>query len=326
MEELIALYGALANGGEYRALSGLRQGDGSARKRLLSPQAAFLTRRMLEANPPPQRSFGVRSFGRGSPVAWKTGTSSGLKDAWAVGLAGDLLAGVWVGNFDGAPNRQLVGRELAGPLLFGILEAVGQERPAAPARPAPPPGLKSVEICPLSGALRSPWCPHGKTGWIIPGVSPIKTCAVHRQIFVDPATGLRLCRGEEGRGQPQVAEFWDSDVLELFRLAGLRRAAPPPFAKPCDDLEGGDAGAHPPAIASPRAGVSYPVRAAGHSAIEFSSVSDGGRRRLFWFVDDAYVGEGATILWPAKPGQFVVRVVDDQGQSAATTLTAVPAE
>jgi len=330
MEELIALYGLLANGGEYRALRWLKapvsQNGEPRAKPLLSRQAAFLARRMLEANPPPQRSFGVRQFNRDSPIAWKTGTSSGLKDAWAVGLAGDLLAGVWVGNFDGAPNRQLVGRELAGPLLFGILEAVGQERPGDLTRPAPPPGLKAVEICPLSGALRSPWCPHGKTGWIIPGVSPIKTCAVHRQIFVNPANGLRLCRGEEARGQPQVAEFWDSDVLELFRLAGLRRNPPPPFAKPCDDLAGGDAGARPPSIVSPLAGLGYPVRADGSSAIEFSSVSDGGRRRLFWFVDDAYVGEGGTVFWPGKPGQFVVRVVDDQGQSAATALTAVPAE
>lgn len=333
MEELITLYGLLANGGEYRGLREksslaplLQRGETHASKPLLSPQAVFLVRRMLEANPPPQRSFGLRPFSQKLPVAWKTGTSSGLKDAWAVGLMGDLLAGVWVGNFDGAPNRQLVGRDLAGPLLFGILEAISQERPVDRARPAPPPGLQSVEICPLSGALRSPWCPHGKTGWIIPGVSPIKTCAVHRQVFINPANGLRLCRGEEGSGQPQIAEFWDSDVLELFRLAGVRRATPPPFAKPCEDLAGGDAGAHPPTIVSPLAGMGYPIRAGGNSRIEFSGISDGGRHRLFWFVDDTYVGEGNTVFWPGKPGQFAVRVVDDQGQSAATALTAIPVE
>jgi penicillin-binding protein 1C len=194
------------------------------------------------------------------------------------------------------------------------------------ARPEPPPGLKAVEICPLSGALRSPWCPHGKTGWIIPGVSSMKTCTVHRQIHVDPATGLRLCRGDERRGVPRVAEFWDSDVLESFRLAGLRRETPPPFEKPCEDLAGGDAGAHPPAIVSPQSGMSYPIRADGKSTVEFTAVSGGGGRRLFWFVDDAFVGEGTTVLWPGKPGRFTVRVVDDQGQSAAASLEARPAD
>ena len=304
----------------------LQKGGPKAYTHLLSPESAFLVRRMLETNPPPQRSFGVRSYSSHLPVAWKTGTSSGLKDAWALGLMGNLLAGVWVGNFDGTPNRQLVGRDLAGPLLFGILEAVSQERAAERSKPTPPSGLKSVEICPLSGALRSPWCPHGKTGWIIPGISTIKTCAVHRQIHINPSTGLRLCRGDEGSSQPRVAEFWDSDVLELFRLAGVRRDTPPPFEKPCDDLEGGDAGAHPPAIISPLAGLTYPIRADGNSAIEFSSVSDGGRRRLFWFVDDTYVGEGKTVFWPGRPGQFIVRVVDEQGQSAAMILNAVPVE
>ncbi len=330
MEDLIGLYGLLANGGHYRGLRWLIEdvggGPQTAAPPRLSPQAAFLVRQMLEANPPPQRSFGLRSFSGKLPVAWKTGTSSGLKDAWALGLMGDWLAGVWLGNFDGSPNRQLVGRDLAGPLLFGILEAVSQERPGGGSKPTPPPGLKAVEVCPLSGALRSPWCPHGKSGWIIPGVSPIKTCAVHRQVFINPANGLRQCRGDEGHSQPQVAEFWDSDVLELFRLAGVRRASPPPFERPCEDLTGGDGGAHPPTIVSPLASQRYPIRADGNSRIEFSGVSDGGRHRLFWFVDDSYVGEGNTVFWPGRPGRFGVRVVDEQGQSAATALTAVPVE
>ena len=326
MEELMGLYGLLANGGEYRPLRWLRAEKPAPSRRLLSAEAAFLVRQMLESNPPPQRSFGVHGFSQAVPVAWKTGTSSGLKDAWALGLMGDWLAGVWVGHFDGTPNRALVGREMAGPLLFGILEAVGQEQPAGLSRPEAPPGLKSVEICPLSGALRSPWCPHGKAGWIIPGVSPLKTCEVHRQIHVNPATGLRLCRGEEARGKPQIAEFWDSDVRALFRLAGVRREAPPPFERPCEDLAGSDAGSHPPAILSPQPGMAYPVRAGGGSQVEFSAVSDAGRHRLFWFVDEAFIGEGNSLLWPGKPGKFTVRVVDEQGQSAATSLLAIPVE
>lgn len=326
MEELLRLYGLLANGGQYYPLRWLRtDAAGPAPASLLSPEAAFLARQMLEANPPPQRGFGTRPFSGQTPVAWKTGTSSGLKDAWAVGLMGDLLAGVWVGNFDGTPNRHLVGRDLAGPLLFGLLEAVGQEFPVDTRRPQPPPGLKQVEICPLSGALRSPWCPHGKTGWIIPGVSPLKACAVHRPVHINPANGLRLCPGDEHLGQAEIAEFWDSDVLALYRLAGLRRDPPPPFEKPCAGLPAADSAARPPAIVSPQPGLSYPVRADGGSRIEFSSVSDGGRR-VFWFVDDTYVGEGSSIVWPAKPGRFEVRAVDEQGQSAAVPLTAVVAE
>lgn len=324
MEELLALYGTIANAGEFRELRWLKQPRKPAEAlRLLSPEAAFLVRKMLETNPPPQRAFGGRSFaGTASPVAWKTGTSSGLKDAWAVGLMGDWLVGTWVGNFDGAPNRYLVGRDMAGPLLFALLDALRLERPVSPP-PSPPPGLKAVEICPLSGALRSPWCPHGKTGWIIPGVSPLASCAVHREIHVD-AAGLRLCRGDESHGRVKVAEFWDHDVLEAFRLAGIRRDTPPPFVRPCEDLAGSDTGLHPPAILSPQPHLTYPLRAAG-GTLQFSA-SGGGGRRLYWFVDDTFVGEGSSVPWTGKPGRFIVRVVDDQGQSAATPMTVLPGE
>jgi penicillin-binding protein 1C len=325
MEDLLRLYGLLTNRGELRALRWLNDAEQPAAKPLLMPEAAFLVREMLENNPRPQRSFGGRSFGQQQAVAWKTGTSSGLKDAWAIAMMGDWLVGVWVGNFDGSPNRHLVGRELAGPLLFDILDAIAIERPAAAGEPLPP-GLKRIAVCPQSGQPVSRWCPHGKDGWIIPGVSPIKTCTLHRPIRINPANGLRLCPEDNGPGETRVAEFWDSDELEAFRQAGVRRDNPPPFEHPCADTEAGGAGGEAPKIVSPQAGVSYPVRGGQAGNIEFSAIAAGGRHRLFWFVNDDFMGDGATVLWPAKPGRFEIVVVDEQGRSSSMVLTAVAAE
>jgi len=324
MEDLLRLYGLLANNGNLQDLRWLNASEPSGGKPLLMPEAAFLVRDMLSNNPRPQRSFGGHSFGNLRPVAWKTGTSSGLKDAWAIGMIGDLLVGVWAGNFDGSPNRHLVGRELAGPLLFDILDAVALERPAV-ADAAPPPGLKRIEVCPLSGQPVSRWCPHRKLGWIIPGVSPIQACNLHKPISIAPASGLRKCPEDEAGGEIRVAEFWDSDELEAFRLAGVRRDSPPPFERVCDAAVSDATSAASPKILSPQAGVSYPVRGSQPGSIEFSAVASGGQR-LFWFVDDAFIGEGATLLWPAKPGRFEVVVVDEQGRASTTTLVGVVAD
>jgi len=328
MEDLLRLYGLLANKGELKELRWLNQTDQApqANQPLLLPEAAFLVREMLETNPRPQRSFGGRSFGQQQAVAWKTGTSSGLKDAWAIGIMGDLLVGVWAGNFDGSPNRHLVGRELVGPLLFGVLDAIAMERQIAEFDAKSPTGLKRIEICPLSGQPVSPWCPRGKTGWIIPGVSPIKICTLHRQIKINPANGLRLCPDDQRQGETRVAEFWDSDELASFRQAGVRRDNPPAFERSCDDATESNAAANPPKIVSPQAGVSYPVRAGQQNTIEFSAISAGGRHRLFWFVDDDFIGEGATVFWPGKPGQFTVAVIDDQGQAASAAFKVVPTD
>ncbi|NOV30178.1 penicillin-binding protein 1C [Methylomonas sp. ZR1] len=325
MEDLMKLYGMLANAGELRELRWLNQEDQPAGKPLLTPESAFLVGEMLESNPRPQRSFGGRSFGRQRAVAWKTGTSSGLKDAWAIGVMGDLLVGVWAGNFDGSPNRHLVGRELLGPLLFDILDAVAMERPS-PVDKIPPPGLKRIEICPLSGQPVSDWCPHRKEGWIIPGVSPIKTCTLHRSIRINPANGLRKCPEDDTPGETRVAEFWDSDELEAFRQAGIRHDNPPPFERLCEQSPSVDVVIDSPKIVSPQPGVSYPVRGGQQNGIEFSAIAAGGQHRLFWFVDDSFVGEGATVLWPAKPGRVEIVVVDDQGRSSSLVVDATRVE
>ena len=322
MEDLLRLYGLLANGGRLQNLRWLQDAGHAAGQTLLMPEAAFLVREMLENNPRPQRSFGGHRFGQQPVVAWKTGTSSGLKDAWAFGMMGDWLVGVWAGNFDGSPNSHLVGRDLVGPLLFDILDAIAIERPVVTSD-RPPPGLKRIEVCTLSGQPITRWCPHSKSGWIIPGVSPIQACTLHRPIRINPDNGLRQCPEDDDPAETQVAEFWDSDELEAFRQAGVRRDTPPAFERPCVQIAASDTATLPPKIVSPQAGVSYPVRSGQPGSIEFSAVSSAGKSRLFWFVDDRFAGEGATVLWPAKPGNFQVVVVDGQGRASNVELTAV---
>ncbi|MCQ8106469.1 hypothetical protein NP590_20395, partial [Methylomonas sp. SURF-2] len=190
----------------------------------------------------------------------------------------------------------------------------------------PPAALKRIEVCALSGQALSRWCPHAKSGWIIPGVSPIRACTLHRPIKINPANGLRQCPEDQGQAETRVAEFWDSDELDAFRRAGVRRDMPPAFEKACAQTAAGDAATQPPRIVSPQAGLSYPVRAGQAGSIEFSAVSSAGGSRLFWFVDDQFVGEGATVLWPARPGRFQVAVVDEQGRAADVELTAVSAK
>lgn len=324
MEDLLRLYAIFANKGELRELRWLSSEPLPGGKPVLSPEAAFLVRDMLRKNPPPQGYSSGGNYYLKQPIAWKTGTSSGQKDAWAIGMRDNILVGVWIGNFDGSPNRHLIGRELAGPLLFDILEAIAVEHPFSEPE-SPPSTMKRIEICSLSGRPVSPWCPRRHEGWIIPGVSPISSCGVHRQIKVNPDTGLRLCPGEPG-GQARVAELWENDEIDLFRRAGLRRDIPPPFEHPCDDATEAESMNNRPKIVSPQSALNYPVRIGAGSTIEFSAIATGGRHRLFWFVEGEFIGEGATVFWPGRPGKFEVVVLDDQGRAATTALTAMAVE
>ena len=117
----------------------------------------------------------------------------------------------------------------------------------------PPPGsnLKRVEFCAVSGQLPGPWCTHRTESWFIPGISPITTCDVHREVLVDAATGLRVAQDDGTRAiKHEVYEFWSSDLLELFERAGVPRKLPPPYLPDTSNEILARAG-HAPRITSP---------------------------------------------------------------------------
>jgi len=326
LDELVALYAMLANGGTLRPLRLLRALDGEAparpaeAPRLLSREASHLVLEMLRTNPRPGQDVRASDTRTRRGIPWKTGTSFGFRDAWALGLVGPYVVGVWIGNFDGTANPSFVGREAAGPLFFGLADALR----AATGAPEPPPprelALARVEVCPLSGAVPGAFCPSRKSTWVVRGVSPIAPCAIHREVAIELTTGLRACPGETRGVRRDVYEFWPSDLLALFRSVGIARRTPPPFAKGCAGA--GTSGA-PLRIESPEETVVYQLRGGAGDEIPFSAVSDADGRNVDWFVDDAWVGRaasGSTLFWRARPGRFVVRAVDDLGRARTRRL------
>lgn len=319
LDELVRLYAMLAGGGVDRHLVLTAGEHATAGARLLSPEASFLVLDMLRANPRPGEEMTSASARRRLAVAWKTGTSFGFRDAWAAGVAGRWTLGVWVGNFDGTPNPAFVGREAAGPLFFGIVDALRGRGESFPA-PRPPSGLVRTEVCALSGAAPGPHCPGHKSTWIIAGRSPIATCAVHREIAIDTETGLRACPGQIEHVRRETYEFWPSHLLALFRRVGIARRTPPPWSPGCTERS---VVGRPLRIDSPQPKLVYAVRDGESDEIPFSAVADADGRRVTWFVDDAIVGQsepGGTLFWRAHPGHFVVRAVDELGRSLTQPL------
>ncbi len=145
LEGLVQLYAGLANGG--RAVN-LHWRSGAGRegpvKRVASPAAAWQVGHILSRLPPPPGS-------RRWPMAYKTGTSYGHRDAWAVGYDGAHVVGVWIGRPDGTPVPGVFGGDLAAPVLFAAFERL--DHGAVPL-PPPPPGVLQVPNAELPAPLR----------------------------------------------------------------------------------------------------------------------------------------------------------------------------
>lgn len=318
MEELVRLYALLPNRGRLRELRYQSEDvDAPDGERLLSDEASFMVLDMLRQNPRPD-DLVIQGVGQGARVAWKTGTSWGFRDAWTVGVFGPYVLAVWVGEFDGRSNPAFVGVRAAAPLFFRMVDAVRAQPGYGEPAVTQPMNLARVEVCAASGDLPNLDCPQRATTWFVPGVSPIRLSQVHRRVPVDTRSGRRACPPfDPATTRWELHEFWSSDLMRLFAQAGIPRRAPP-AAGDCADSE--PAGAAPQ-IVSPLSGVSYSVREGqlGSERLAFNANAEGDVRRLYWFVDDAFVGQsppGVALGWaPQRPGAYTLSVVDENGRS-----------
>jgi penicillin-binding protein 1C len=320
LQDLVRLYAALANNGELRPLR-FTEGDGIAKpKRILSPEAAFLTLEMLGNVPRPEINCADGSHS--ARVYWKTGTSHGFRDAWSIAVFDHYVLGVWVGNFDGRANPAFVGRTAAGPLLFQIIDSLraAWPEPTVPHQPPPGANLKRVEVCALSGDLPNKFCTQRVEGWFIPGVSPIKTCDVHREVLVDIASGLRVPI-DDGTHQlrREVYEFWPGEFLTLFEQAGIPRRVPPPFLPETGSELASRAG-QKPIIVSPN---SKEILLASKKTIPLRAKADVDVREIFWFAGKQFVGKAPpnqVLEWTATVGDYEVTALDDHGRAGSHSV------
>lgn len=322
MLELAELYSTLAHQGVQTPLAWLQSERGSRPgERRLSAEAAFITLQMLKQNARPDER---------SPrydTAWKTGTSWAFRDAWSVGFSGHYLITVWVGHFDGHSNAALVGRRAAAPLLFRLVDHLALEGNAQNIVGDDARGLnvKQIPVCASSGDLPGQYCPRTVMSWYIPGVSPIRVDNIHRLVAIDPNTGLRACSPDAVGAHKEVMEFWPSDLLALFKLAGLPRRQPPAYGPDCD-LATLDRSGAAPKIQSPSDKLEYGVRPdhPEQNQIPLKAITDASASQLYWFEEDRFIGRSdtdATLLWSPAPGDYVLRAVDDLGRSDSVQIT-----
>jgi penicillin-binding protein 1C len=337
-EEVGTLYAMLANRGTLRPLRRTLDDPLDPGTKLLSPEASWLTLDMLKDAVRPDAVDVPRLAAETRPVAWKTGTSFAFRDAWSAGIFDHYVLVVWVGNFDGAENPEFVGRTAAAPLLFRMIDALRAREPA-PVETCftrtPDLNLRKVDLCAVSGMIAAPTCPQKIDGWFIPGKSPIAACDVHRRVWIDDATGLRLSSAPENpaTAHAEVCEFWPSDLEKLFRAAGMPRVGPPAIVAPCESamIVSGQDAAKGPCIVSPKKGLIYHMRvgAEADEVLNLEATGETCREQLHWFVDATYLGTSepsAALLWKMEPGRHVIRAVDDSGRADAREILVTAVE
>nr|WP_246022781.1 penicillin-binding protein 1C [Lysobacter terrigena] len=201
LEDLVGAYASFARGGVAGRVR-YTPNDPHVERRVMSEGAAWIIRDILERTPRPG-SVGDLFDARGrAPLAWKTGTSYGYRDAWALGATPAYTVGVWVGRPDGTPMPGQYGAVTALPLLFEIVDSLPRARTAA--SPRRPSSVSQTDICwPLgtpADAQPAALCERRMTAWVLDGTVPPTLPerqarawnAGREDVDVDASTGLRV--------------------------------------------------------------------------------------------------------------------------------------
>jgi penicillin-binding protein 1C len=322
--ELTALYRGLARGGRFGTLRITGAEQVSPDRPLLSPGAAFLTLQMLRDLKRPGSEMLWEIYEGGIPVAWKTGTSYGQKDAWAVGVTPTWTIGVWAGDFTGRGNPNLSGSRSAGPLLFDLVNRLQN----GPEWFAPEPGsLRPVRVWRDTGYRAPEGAADVGYAHAPAGAPPLPACPYHVRVFLS-ADGTHRVSGDcwsPGNYRAETRLIYPPRVAQFLREAGRPVPELPPLLPGCGKADS----ASSLQIVYPEAGARLWIPRDLDGSFQKVTLrvahSDTGPR-VFWYLDGIYLGESrgrhnrSLVL---SRGQHVLVVVDEHGRRQARSFRVV---
>lgn len=283
----------------------------------LGPGAAFLTLEALtEVNRPDQEGF-WKQFNSSKWVAWKTGTSFGLRDAWSVGMTPAYTVGVWAGNADGEGNPNLTGLSTAAPVLFDILQTLD----TGGAILAPNLWLQEITVCRDSGFLATDLCPT--TTVSMPRESHFTlSCPYHQLIHLDRSQRYRVdSRCESVERMVHIPWFVLPPLPEYyFRRYHPEYRALPPYRKDCAALIQAESGRQVMSLVYPEVNtaVYIPVDLDGKPGqAVFEAIHRRPETTIYWHIDDRYVTatrQFHQITVNPGPGQHLLVLIDEDGR------------
>ena len=335
LEDLVSGYSAFARNGRSATLR--LQSDDTLRERpLLSPGSAWIIRRILSGQARPDRDPRAELVQR--PVlAWKTGTSYGFRDAWAIGVGPRYLIGVWIGRPDGTPVPGQFGLASAAPLMLQVHDVLtnrDSQRGISAQVVAVPTNVGVAAICwPLGQPMNrsDPNCRRQRFAWTLDNTTPPTLQALDQPLSVGlmesvwvNAKGLRVDAHCPGAVSKNIA-LWPAP-LEPWLPRIERREARIPAADP-DCPPPALAASSPLSIVGVREGDQLRLPAASQQTLRLKLSALGGSGRRWWFLNGAPLGDSANQdsinASFERLGRYQLSVLDEAGQTARLEFSVV---
>lgn len=289
----------------------------------LSKGSLWLTSQVLTSLNRPETESGWTDNGNGVKMAWKTGTSFGFRDAWAIGFTPQYTIGVWAGNADGTGRPGLVGTTAAAPLLFDVASYLNTshhwfEQPIN--------SLQINEVCAESGYSAGPNCTKKTLLTVAHLPNKPKPCPYHQLIKTTKDFSFRIPFGCTFDESATLTKPWF--VLPPIMAHYYKQRQPdfrplPPLMKGCSEQSVPMAFVYPP----PEAVIYQPINFDGFlMPVIFELTHSDPDAKVFWHVDDVYAGVSTGSLHQMPfvfdhSRKYRINVTDANGQSLSVNFT-----
>ena len=287
-------------------------GSSSLQKNIFGAGAIWQTFNAMKEVNRPEGDEAWRFYDSSLEIAWKTGTSFGSRDAWAIGVTKDYVVGIWVGNATGEGRPLLTGVDSAAPILFDVFRLL----PKSKWFEMPYKDLEPVDVCQLSGYLAQAHCPKLQQ-WVPKTAKATDNCPYHKIIHLDKKEQFRVNSNCESVDE-MITKSWFvlPPVMEwYYKRKNVNYQNLPPFRTDCvDDLQDKRMD-----FIYPKSNTKIILTKDFESKIQPTIIKvahSNSEAKLFWYLDNKYVGNTKTFHEKpifATTGFHIITVVDEFG-------------
>ncbi|MBQ0734870.1 penicillin-binding protein 1C [Aquimarina celericrescens] len=286
-------------------------GKKELQKQLYGAGSVWLTFEAMKKVNRPEGDEAWEFYDSSREIAWKTGTSFGNRDAWAIGVSQKHVVGVWIGNADGEGRPELTGLNAAAPVLFDIFNLL----PNTKWFPAPYDDLVEVQVCAISGFLAGSNCPKTQNYVPISGTSST-SCPFHHLIHLDKTKQYRVNSSCESVADIVHEPWFVLPPLQeyFFKTNNAQYRSLPSYRRDC--------------VKESQSSMDF-IFPKGNSTVYLPKGFDGKTNevilkiahtspetQVFWYIDDEFVGATRQFhempILP-KPGKHIITVLDEKG-------------
>jgi len=290
----------------------IKFGEKTAKKTLFDAASIYLTFESLKEGNRPDIDQNWKYFDAAKQIAWKTGTSFGFRDAWAIGTTKDYVVGVWVGNADGEGRPGLVGVQAAAPILFDVFDKL----PNSSWFEVPFDEMVEVEICKKSGYKATEICEEKKQQIIQKNGLKTASCPFHVLVHLDKTGQYQVNTSCERFDQIQQKPWF---VLPPLMAHYYKEENPfytplPKYRKDCvGEIKNTMKFIYP----NEKKNIFLPKNFEGKKNELILKVTNSNKEaKLFWYLNTKFIGvtKGIhNISIDVETGKYIITVLDDLG-------------